>query len=233
MSINSVLNNSLISSFRGARREKPEACWRKAPTNTLAALLARSRRALARVRDDATAINRGLLKAVLIPLLAAVCLACPLAALAAHSQPLTVDADRSLTTLERKADTSQTTYTGHVVIRRGTTVIHGAKAVVHTRDQRLEKAVVSGKPANFSVHQAGRQRPVQGRAQRITYQVAANTLVLEGDAHLHREGQKFSAARVQYNLGTRAIQAHGKQGERVHVVIPPAQSSASPSHPHS
>jgi len=173
------------------------------------------------------------IKAILIPLLAATSLALPAATFAANPQPLTVDADHSVTTLDNKADTSQTTYSGHVVIRRGTTVIHGAQAVVHTRHQRLEKAVVTGKQATFSVQKAGDKGPVHGRADRITYQVAANTLVLEGDAHLKRNGQKFSAARVRYNLDTRTLEARGKRDERVHVVIPPAQSTAAPAPSHS
>lgn len=173
------------------------------------------------------------IKAILIPFLTIACLASPATAFAARSQPLTVDADHSVTTLDNKADTSQTTYSGHVIIRHGTTVIHGAQAVVYMRHQRLEKTVVTGKQAAFSAQKTGDKEPVHGRADSITYQVAANTVILEGNAHLKRNGQKFSAARVQYNLDTRTIEAHGKQDERVHVVIPPAQSSPAPTPSHS
>lgn len=153
--------------------------------------------------------------------------------MASAGSPLTVSADHSVTTLDTRADSGQTTYRGHVVIRRGTTVIHGAQAVVHTRHQRLEKAVVTGKPATFSLEPSGDERPVHGQAHSITYKVGANTLVLEGNATLHRGGQTFSAARVQYDLGTGTLKARGHQGERVHVVIPPARSAPAPATSHS
>lgn len=162
----------------------------------------------------------------LLALLIGVCLASGVqAALPLQPQPLIINSDHSLTTLDKKADTGRTIYTGHVVITRGSFVMHGAQAIVYTRNQHLEKAVVTGAAAQFT-WQPDDGRTVHGRAQTITYLAGENALVLESEARLQRGEQVFSAARVHYDLDSRTVQAQGKKGQRVRVVIPPAPSTA-------
>jgi lipopolysaccharide export system protein LptA len=143
---------------------------------------------------------------------------------AAAPPPLVVEADHSTAILSKNDDTTHVTYTGHVVITRGTTIIHGAHAVVYITHQHFTKAIVTGSPTHFS-RKPKTGRPVHGQANKITYTAADNTVVLEGKAILHRGSEVFHAATASYNLATRVLKAHGQQGGRVHVVLPPAKET--------
>ncbi|MDN5864793.1 MAG: lipopolysaccharide transport periplasmic protein LptA [Gammaproteobacteria bacterium] len=130
-----------------------------------------------------------------------------------------------MTTLDKHADTGRTTYSGHVVITRGPVVIRGVRAIVFTLHQRVEKAVVTGSLAVF-VWKPEDGPAVHGEAQTITWLAVDNALLLETDAKLRRGEQIFSAAQVRYDLDTRTVRARGGEGQRVHVVIPPAKGTA-------
>jgi len=151
-----------------------------------------------------------------------------LAAAAAATPPppsLVVDADHSTAVSAPGSNTGKATYTGHVVITRGTTVIHGDRADVYTRRQRLERAVVTGSPATFT-WQGKKGRPVNGHAQTITYRAKDDTLTLEGQVVVVRGRERFSAAEAVYALDSQTLTAHGNSGERVHVVVPPSASTS-------
>lgn len=157
-------------------------------------------------------------------LAAALLLVCAAGASAAVV-PLTVDADHSTAVNQPNSDTGQVVYSGHVVISRGGVVIHGDRAVVYTRHQHLEKAVVTGNPARFfwpSVTGA----PIRGEAQEASYLVAKNVIELQGKVTLHRGGEILSAATMRYALDTRVLTAEGGNNERVHAVIPPAATAS-------
>jgi len=143
------------------------------------------------------------------------------AAVAAAGPSLVVDADHSTAVSAPGSDHGKATYTGHVLITRGPTVIHGDRADVYTRAQRLDRAVVTGSPATFTWH-GKNGRPVDGHARTITYRAANNTVTLEGKAVVVRGDERFSASRAVYALDTQTLTAHGNGHERVHVVVPPA-----------
>lgn len=152
--------------------------------------------------------------------------ACALAVPAAQAAAtaLTVDADHSTAVNPAGAGAGQVTYSGHVVITRGNMVIRGERAVVYTRNQRLEKAVVTGGPAHFFWHPA-KGVPVRGEAQEATYLAAADTVELRGAVTLTRGGEVLSAAAMRYALGTQTLTAEGSASRRVHAVIPPAATA--------
>ncbi|MGH8274150.1 MAG: lipopolysaccharide transport periplasmic protein LptA [Gammaproteobacteria bacterium] len=151
---------------------------------------------------------------------------------AAPAGPITVDADHSVATRPSGSGSGTVTYDGHVVITRGgKAIVHGAHAVVYISHQHLQKAVVTGSPAQFS-WQPDKGLPVHGQALKITYFAAENSVEMEQQARLHRGKEVFSAARIHYSLTTQVLKAEGKtgskQGGRVHVVIPPASSAGGP-----
>lgn len=153
-------------------------------------------------------------------------LACAVAAPGAHAAAtaLTVDADHSTAVNPASSGAGQVTYSGHVVITRGNMVIRGERAVVYTRNQRLEKAVVTGKPAHFFWHSAT-GAPVRGKAREATYLAAADTVELRGAVTLTRGGEVLSAAAMRYALGTQTLTAEGSASQRVHAVIPSAATA--------
>lgn len=141
--------------------------------------------------------------------------------------PLVINADHSTAVSAPGSDHGQAVYEGHVVLTRGDAAMHGAKAVVYTRNGGLERAVVTGAPATFSWTPPGAHR-VDGRADSVTYLASSNTVVLHGDVLVTRGAESFSAAEVRYDLDTGTLNAQSggtDGGTRVHVVMPPAAAT--------
>lgn len=138
--------------------------------------------------------------------------------------PLVVDADQSTAVNAPDSNSGHVTYTGHVVITRGVTRIHGEHAVVYTQGRSLIRAVVTGSPATFS-WQGKSGRPVHGQALAITYRAADDTVELTGSVVVTRGKERFSAAHAVYALRTQTLTAHGSNSERVHAVFPPAATT--------
>lgn len=143
---------------------------------------------------------------------------------AAPSQNLVVTADRSTAITSPGSVQSRVTYEGHVVLTRGDAEIDGDRAVVYLVHQNLDRATVTGSPATFSWRPAG-ERPVTGNAHQITYFLKTDEVVLVGQVHVRRGGERFSAAEAHYLLKSGTLTAQGgtsPSAERVHVVMPPA-----------
>ncbi len=138
--------------------------------------------------------------------------------------PLVVDADHSTAVRRPGADTAKMTYTGHVVVTRGPTVIHGDRAVVQTRHGRLTQAHVTGNPATFTWH-GKNGKPVHGSAAQITYLAHSNSIRLQGGVNITRGGEQFSAAEAVYMLQSQTLTASGQGKDRVHAVMPPAEAT--------
>lgn len=169
-------------------------------------------------------MNNALLVCVLAACLAA-------GARAASPTPtLVIESDRFVTTLDKNADKSRTTYTGNVFITRGNLEMRGHQAVVYTSRRDLDKIVVTGTPVRFTWNPEN-ARTVHGHALVVRYFAADNVVVLERRARLTRADRIFTAAHIRYDLDTRIVKAHGSRDERVHVVIPPASGTAAGSPP--
>lgn len=141
--------------------------------------------------------------------------------------PLVVNADRSTAVSEPGSSESQVTYDGHVVLTRGQTEIDGQQAVVFLKQENLDKATVTGTPATFTWRPKS-GRVVHGTAQRITYLVGADEVVLTGNVEVRRGSETFSAGEAHYFLQTGTLTAHGGTSAspgRVHVVMPPPPAS--------
>ena len=83
------------------------------------------------------------------------------------------------------------TFTGAVKLVRGDLRIQGDRLDLQEFDGGRQKGVATGKPAQFEKEQAQADSPnviekVRGFANKITYDTANDTLVLEGNAKLQR-----------------------------------------------
>lgn len=156
-------------------------------------------------------------------LLAAVAL---IAGSADATQPppaLVVNADSSTAVSAPGSTETRVTYDGHVVLIRGNAEIDGQQAVVSLVNENLDKAIVTGAPATF-IWRPKTGQAVHGTAQRITYMVGADEVVLTGNVALKRGPETFSAGEAHYFLRTGTLTAHGGTSAtpgRVHVVMPP------------
>ncbi|MGH8128861.1 MAG: LptA/OstA family protein, partial [Gammaproteobacteria bacterium] len=67
---------------------------------------------------------------------------------------------------------------------------------------------------------------IHGEAASVTYEADNDSLQLDGNVHVTRPGENFTASHVNYNLKTRLIKARRKGGGQIHAVLTPAGGSA-------
>jgi lipopolysaccharide transport protein LptA len=118
---------------------------------------------------------------------------------------------------------SRWTFDGNVHIEaeeRGT--LRSDEAVVEFRDNRITRATVTGKPAEFEQKRADSGQPARGHADEIVYDVTNGTVRLSNDAWLTNGQTEVSGSLLVYNIRGQSLQAGAQtgSGERVHIKIP-------------
>lgn len=140
-----------------------------------------------------------------------------------------VEADRGVATGLNFAN-SHWTFDGHVRVDadpRGK--LRSDEAIVEFRDNRIARATVTGKPAEFEQKIAGSQQVAHGHADQIVYDLNDGIVRLENDAWLSDGQRELTAPQLIYNIRAQTMQAaSGSGGQRVHITINP-NSPASPS----
>jgi lipopolysaccharide transport protein LptA len=139
---------------------------------------------------------------------------------------ISVSADRAeASSLDFKD--SRWTFTGNVSIhaeQHGT--LHSDKAVIEFRNDRMEKATITGNPAEFEQTQSDTGLKASGHAHSIEYQVAPGTIQLTEDAWLtDGRGTAMSGPSVTYNIHEQRVQSEGSDNQRVHITILPKQDN--------
>jgi lipopolysaccharide transport protein LptA len=119
---------------------------------------------------------------------------------------------------------SHWTFDGHVRIDaepRGN--LRSDQAVVEFRDNRIVRATVTGKPAEFEQPRADSQQLARGHADEIVYDVNDGTVRLSNDAWLSDGQNEISGPLLVYNIRAQRVQAAASAGtdERVHITIAP------------
>jgi lipopolysaccharide transport protein LptA len=119
---------------------------------------------------------------------------------------------------------SHWTFDGHVRIDaepRGN--LRSDQAVVEFKDNRIARAVVTGKPAEFEQIRGESQPLARGHADEIVYDVNDGTVRLSNDAWLSDGQNEISGPLLVYNINAQRVQAGTPSGtgERVHIIIAP------------
>jgi lipopolysaccharide transport protein LptA len=119
---------------------------------------------------------------------------------------------------------SHWTFDGHVHIDaepRGN--LRSDQAVVEFKDNRIARATVTGKPAEFEQRRAESQQLARGHADEIVYDVSDGTVRLANDAWLSDGQNEISGALLVYNINQQRVQAGSEAGtdQRVHITIAP------------
>jgi lipopolysaccharide transport protein LptA len=119
---------------------------------------------------------------------------------------------------------SHWSFDGHVRIDaepRGN--LRSDQAVVEFRDNRIARATVTGKPAEFEQPRADSQQLARGHADEIVYDVSDGTVRLSNDAWLSDGQNEISGPLLVYNIRAQRVQAGASAGtdERVHITIAP------------
>ena len=135
---------------------------------------------------------------------------------------IVVRADRARTTVGQSRQQSQWPLKGNVHIQappHGT--LNADTAIVGVEDNRITRATVTGKPAEFTQQTEG-GKVTQGHADQITYDVDRGTVQLSDDAWLSDGRNEISSNLITYDVLKDRIQASSPgSGQRVHLTLTP------------
>ncbi|HTT41649.1 MAG TPA: lipopolysaccharide transport periplasmic protein LptA [Steroidobacteraceae bacterium] len=99
-------------------------------------------------------------------------------------------------------------------------------AVVEFQDNRILRATVTGKPANFEQKRIGSEQMAHGHADKIVYDINEGTVRLNEDAWLSDGQSEISGPLLIYNIRAQKVQASAPgNDQRVHIVIQPRTSA--------
>jgi len=125
---------------------------------------------------------------------------------------------------------SRWTFDGRVHIdaeQRGS--LRSDQAVVEFRDNRIARATITGKPAEFEQLRAQSEQKARGHADEIVYDVNDGTVRLRSDAWLSDGQNEISGPLLVYNIRAQRVQADAAPGgERVHITITPRSTPPQP-----
>jgi len=168
-------------------------------------------------------INNSVLFALAISLLF------PLQAIALNTdsnQPMNIEADR----VDIDDEKGTNTFTGNVVITRGSIRISGDKVIVYRdKEKNLDKIHSTGKPAHFQQTPDNKNVPVIAEAKELFFDAVKEILIMRRNGKILQGGDTFVGEHIVYDSKRNKITA--KQGKstsgsknnngRVHITIQP------------
>jgi lipopolysaccharide transport protein LptA len=97
------------------------------------------------------------------------------------------------------------------------------QAAIEFRDNRIARATITGKPAEFEQKRAGSDQIARGRAGEIVYDLNDGTVRLTNQAWLTDGQNEISGPLLVYNIREQRVQAAAAPGtdQRVHITIAP------------
>ncbi len=127
-------------------------------------------------------------------------------------------------------ESSDWTFSGNVQLTDDGALIEAREAVLTFRDNQLQTAALVGEPVTFrreSTQVAGQF--ARGRAQRVDYDVANDSVRLSGDAWLCEGGNEITSEVIVYEIDAEQVMADGGRDEdgRVRILITPGSDEDS------
>ena len=97
------------------------------------------------------------------------------------------------------------------------------QAAIEFRDNRIARATITGKPAEFEQKRADSDQMARGRAGEIVYDLNDGTVRLTNQAWLTDGQNEISGPLLVYNIREQRVQAAASPGtdQRVHITITP------------
>ena len=148
-------------------------------------------------------------------------------------QEITIQSDRA--EFDRKNGTA--TYIGNVLMRQGTLKIDADQVTLFSNEeQKLEKAIATGKPARFQQQMESDKGLTKARGNNITYLTTEKTITIKQEANLEQEGNQFSGEKIVYDITNDSVAASGgtqtqttpeEPQPRVIMIIQPANDQDS------
>lgn len=134
------------------------------------------------------------------------------------SQPIHVEADRA--TIDDKKGIS--VYSGNVRIQHGSLKILADKLTITTKNNALSKVEAVGKPASFEQRAEDTATVTKGKADKMEYSAAKQTILLLNNATIQQGRNTFQSDRISYNMVLDQVDASNRNGSgRVKITIQP------------
>ncbi len=112
-------------------------------------------------------------------------------------------------------------FSGHFELKAYDWYLSGDQATLYGDLDDPETAILTGSPAKIQLETIANERikTITGKAIRIVYQRASNSINLVGGASLTTAGQTMQSEEIEYDITQDRIQASGSQG--VHIRVDP------------
>jgi len=139
-----------------------------------------------------------------------------------RNEPINIEADSA--TLHERLGSS--TYRGNVHLHQGTLQLHGDTMTVQTRDNRIEKIVLTGSPATYTQRPDNSDENQHAEAGRIEYYASDDRMILLDKARVWQSGdEEFRSDRIVFNLADNTVSAGGgSDTDRVRITLQPRKS---------
>ena len=140
-------------------------------------------------------------------------------------EPMYVEADK----VDIDDVKGESHYQGGVEVNQGAIFIGGDKMTTFKNKQSsdIDKVVTVGKPARFIQKASATKKAMDAKADRITFLLNRDLVLLIGNAQILQTGTEFYGARIEYNMKTQAVRAErGKSNKRVRMVLQPKKKAA-------
>lgn len=134
-----------------------------------------------------------------------------------RNQPMDIDAGRQAGTLD---ESGPIVFSGGVIITQGTMHVEAERAEITARGGDIQRVVITGSPATMR-QEMDDGSPMSARGQRIDYNVANETMVITGDAHVEQPQGNMASQRIVYNMQSERVEAGGEGAGRVQMRIQP------------
>lgn len=157
----------------------------------------------------------------------AACFSSPLSwALASdRQQPLEISADQA----ELNGGESFSTYSGNVIITKGSIKIQASNVTVTFNDVGIEALIATDgdhdglayMSQQLEPNAAGKSAVMEAWGRVIDFQINAEYLTLSGSAKLIQQGNKFSGHKILLDIPKGSVKAFGGEGKQVNMTFLP------------
>ncbi len=126
------------------------------------------------------------------------------------------------------------TYSGNVILTKGTLIIHADKLIVHEDQEGFQHSTSLGNPTTFKQKREGKNEYIEGSGQRIEYdsrmdkvQLYTKAWVKRGEDIVHGDYIMYDAnAEYAEVIGGAKSTDSGTSSGRVHAIIQPKNKKA-------
>jgi len=115
-------------------------------------------------------------------------------------------------------------YEGNVTIVQGTLDIRAAKIEIKAPNSEISMIIANGSPVSFQ-QKMDDGKLAKGKANRVIYQVKEKRIVLDGNASISQNNDKFTSNHIEYSTRNGELKAGDKKAPgkgRVKAIFYPA-----------